>query len=41
MYLQQCEVSLAEFEIVINKLFLNLDKATVSNANINRMKHKY
>lgn len=35
MYLQECEVSLAELEIVINKLFLNLDKATIPNTNIN------
>lgn len=35
MYLQECEVSLAEFEVVINKLFFNLDKASISNTNIN------
>lgn len=35
MYLQECEVSFAEFEIVINKLFFNLDKASTSNTNIN------
>lgn len=35
MYLQECEVSLAEFEIVINKLFFNLDKARISRTNIN------